>query len=154
MAAVDIFFLGLARAALRRERVYRDRTNPLDLPDRVLWVHTHLSRRTFLRLLNLIQPHLTRPTARAGALPPSTQLFVALKFYASGCFQLDAGYASGIHQTAAGKSIHAVSAALAARVDTFIKFPSTPQEIAAVNQGFYSIAGKHGKRAPLGSEFS
>ncbi len=137
----DVIFLGLVRAGLRRERVLRERNNPLEWREEDLQARIHISRATFMRVLGIIQPRLQRPTNRARALPVTTQAYVALKFYASGSFQLDVGDLSGVHQTTAGVWIHAVSQVLADRLDTYVKFPATDAELEEVRNGFFSIAG-------------
>ena len=81
--------------ALRRERVLRDRTNPLDIYDdgNLLYDDRELIERfSFYRagkcdLIEELSPLLQHPIDRNGASPPAMQLLIALRFYANGSFQ-------------------------------------------------------------------
>ncbi|KAL1261912.1 hypothetical protein QQF64_025358 [Cirrhinus molitorella] len=74
--------------AFRRERVMRDRTNPLDIyGDRELIERFRFSRVELLELINDLSPQLQHATDRNGALSPTLQVLISLRFYASGSFQ-------------------------------------------------------------------
>ncbi|KAL1278932.1 hypothetical protein QQF64_025605, partial [Cirrhinus molitorella] len=71
-----------------RERVMRDRTNPLDIyGDRELIERFRFSRVELLELINDLSPQLQHATDRNGALSPTLQVLISLRFYASGSFQ-------------------------------------------------------------------
>lgn len=82
------FILIQNRRQLRRERVFRDRNNPLDYMDDVDIIDKfRLPRFLILDLCGELRVHLEHLTGRSHAIPPSLQVMVALRFYASGNFQ-------------------------------------------------------------------
>ena len=77
------------------ERVFRDRSNPLDCYDDLELVQRfRFSRLSNLKIAELIQGDLNS-TDRSHAAHPHLQVCVALQFFASGTFQLLCG--DGVH---------------------------------------------------------
>lgn len=75
----------LGGAALRRERVFRGRSNPLDLYDDVdMFKKYRFNRAGVIFLMTELQNNLEHATKWSKALPASLQLFVALRFFATG----------------------------------------------------------------------
>ena len=58
-----------------------------DMSDDELLQTTRFTRSAVDALLSYVEDDLQRPTHRAHALPPDSQLIAALQFYASGSFQ-------------------------------------------------------------------
>ena len=85
-AALHILDLEIA-SSLRRQRVFRDRLNPLDeYSDGEFIARYRISRYIFMELLNEIPSKLFRSTTRSHSIPPTTQLAVTLQFLATGTF--------------------------------------------------------------------
>ena len=61
---------------LRRERVFRDRQNPLDcLSDEELISRYRFDRLTILHIVELVSAEISRPTSRGGhVIPPHIQV--------------------------------------------------------------------------------
>ena len=84
---------------LHKPRVFRDRTQPLDcMDDDELISRYRMPRMCITELCDLLATELQRTTARSCALPVSTQVLVALRFYATGSMQCVAGDLHGISQ--------------------------------------------------------
>ena len=80
--------IGLIESSLRRQRVFRDRLNPLDAySDFEFITRYRITQYMFLELLERISAKLHRTTARSYPTVPATQLAVALQFLANGTFQ-------------------------------------------------------------------
>lgn len=81
--------------ALRRERRFRDRLDPLELSDSELIQKYRFPRQELTLLFQELQPQLERRTRRSQALPTHTQVLLALRFLASGSFQHVIGDTAG-----------------------------------------------------------
>ena len=87
MAAVYLRLRG--RAHNIRRKVFRDRENPLDyLDDTDIIRKYRLSRPLITNLCRMFQRDLQRSTMRSHAFPVSLQVMIALRFFATGSFQL------------------------------------------------------------------
>ena len=77
------------RRAVRRERIFRDRRNPLDVDDGVeLYERFRFRRLELLQLCDERRPIVDHPSPRNKALSCDMQVLIALRYYASGCFQI------------------------------------------------------------------
>jgi hypothetical protein len=75
-------FLRRRRQNIRRNRVFRDRDNPMDYTDDADIISKYmLSRPLILNLCQMFQNDLQRPTMRSHAFSVSLQIIVALRFY-------------------------------------------------------------------------
>ena len=84
------------RRALRGQRVFRDRQNPLELDDIEIFNKYRLPRQVILDLIETLETDLLRTTQRSCALSVVTQVFTSLRYFASGSFYLDVGDNHGI----------------------------------------------------------
>ena len=76
------------RRNLRRNRIFRDRINPLEQYDDVdLMKRFRMPRHVILEVINLIETEIEHPTQRSHAIPASLQVLCALRYYATGNFQ-------------------------------------------------------------------
>ncbi|XP_004209423.2 putative nuclease HARBI1 [Hydra vulgaris] len=75
---------------LRRERLSRDRTNPLDIYDDVDLYQKFLRTSCFY-LENLLKTDLQPKSNQSFCVPPIYQVLCALRFYATGSFQIVIG---------------------------------------------------------------
>ena len=83
---MDFVAAYLAGRAIRRERRFRDRLDPLALSDSELLLNYRFPRQKLILLFEEIYPHLRRMT-RSHAVPTHTQVLLALRLLASGSFQ-------------------------------------------------------------------
>ena len=76
--------------SLRKQRVFRDRLNPLEwnMTEHEIKSRFRFFRPTIYFIFGLIKPLIERPTRRSVALPPLMVLCIALRFYAEGLFYL------------------------------------------------------------------
>ncbi|CAC5410350.1 HARBI1 [Mytilus coruscus] len=119
------YWLLAGRRAMRRERVFRDRTNPLDLYDDLELVERfRFDRQTILQIADLLQEDLESSTLRNHAIPPVMKVLIALICYASVSFQNIIADTFNIDQSTVSRTIHSDSNALVRRAPKFIKFPS------------------------------
>lgn len=130
------------RIYLRRERLFRDRLNPLEFYDDLeLYKRFRFDRHSIMYITEMLQLDLQRPTERNLAIPVRSQVLVALRFYATGSFQVLVGDSYGIHKSTVSRIIHRVSRALARQINNFITFPTTLQEMNQSKHLFYNICG-------------
>ena len=99
------------RRHLRRERIFRDRLNPLDrYNDDELFRRFRFPRRELLQLIDTFAEDLNYPCA-------SMQILVALRFYVTGSFQEVIGDTFGVSKATICNIIHRVSRTLAAAIN-------------------------------------
>ena len=111
--------------SLRRQRVFRDRLNPMDAySDFDFIARYRITKYMFVDLLNKISTKLNRSTARSHSIAPTTQLAVALQFLATGTFQTVIASAHGISQTSVSRCVTAVTKALTS-IYIFSEYNST-----------------------------
>ncbi|KAK0141582.1 putative nuclease HARBI1 [Merluccius polli] len=122
-------------------RPLRDRMDPLTLPDHVLIRQYRLSRPAIVFLADNLSNDLKRETRRSTPLPVVLQIMAALRFYASGSFQMVVGGTLGVSQSSISRVVRDVSNALCRRARQFIKFPATNEECIRTKQQFFDIAG-------------
>ena len=131
------------RRAIRRERIFRDRTNPLDLwTDQQMHAKYRFSRLACLNIIDLLQDQLQHTTSRNHALPPSLQVFIALRFLGHGSLTDDAGAEPhGVSVPTACRAVRRVVRALCRLKSRFIKFPNTPEEVQHNQRSFMAVRG-------------
>lgn len=118
MAAI---LFAIQHAAIRRERVFRDRLHPLDLyDDQQMFKLYRFTRQGCLHIIDRLEDRLAHQTARNHALPPSLQVFVALRYYATGSVMDDTRCIHGIHLSTASRTIRRVTQALCELKDEVI----------------------------------
>ena len=129
------------RESLRKQRVFRDRIQPLDfMDDDELISRYRLPRHCIIELCDTMTNDLQRPSMRSHALPVSTQVLVALRYYATGSMQRVAGDLHGISQPSVSRCVSAVSASLTRLASTYIKFPTDEATQRHVMNDFYKTA--------------
>ena len=127
-SALHILDLEIA-SSLRRQRVFRDRLNPLnEYSDGEFIARYRISRYIFTEFLNEIPNKLFRSTTRSHSIPPTTQLAIALQFLATGTFQIVVASAHGISQTSVSRYVTAVCDGLASIASRYIQFPSESRQ--------------------------
>lgn len=72
----------------RRDRIFRDRTRPLDIyDDQDLIRRYRMPRQGIFNLVDILHDDLQPPTARSYSIPATLQVLTALRYYATGSFQ-------------------------------------------------------------------
>ena len=88
MAHLMLDFLHDDRRPLRRERLFRDRMNPLEKYDEVeIKAPFRFERHNILRITDELRPMIQHTTGRNKALSPLHQVCIFLRFAATGCMQ-------------------------------------------------------------------
>ncbi|KAI4463724.1 hypothetical protein MML48_4g00007466 [Holotrichia oblita] len=92
------------------------------------------------RLIHLLAPHIVVPS-RVSALSVTRKVLTALRFFASGSYQLDIGrnLNLGLSQSSVSRCVAEVSDALNNQqiLDQFIRFPQNYEELNQIRNEFY-----------------
>ena len=121
--------------------MFRDRDNPLDYLDDTDIIRKYiLSRPLITNLCRMFQRDLQRSTMRSHAFPVSLQVMVALRFFATGSFQLVNADVYNISRANVSHISRDVTACLIRVCNQFIKMPTDQAELHTIMQGFYDIA--------------
>ena len=122
----DLMFMHMRRRRnIRRERVFRDHKNPIDIfGDVELYERFRFRRNDILGIVDEIQDDIKYPATRQGSLPAVLQLLITLRFYATGCFQNTVGEMIGIIQPTASRTIHQVTNAIRQHMDLWVHLPT------------------------------
>ena len=129
------------RRAMRRERVFRDRRNPLEIfDDEELQARYRFSRQGIMKITDVIAPDIEHPTKRNCALLPYQQVLIARQYYATGTFHLVAGDPLQVTQPTACRAIHRVTNGLCRKIKDFVKFPDE-NSLPRIKDGFFNIRG-------------
>ena len=68
---------------MRRERIFRDRTNPLEIYDDLELIERfRFDRGTILQITQLLQDDLESSNFRDKAIPPLIKVLISLRFFA------------------------------------------------------------------------
>ncbi len=130
------------RRQFRRNRVIRDRTNPLDVyNDNEVFERYRFSRVRIFELEEDLRVDLEHQSQRNSALSPLFQLLVALRYYASGYFHNFAGDMINIHRTTACRAIRRVSVVLKRKMGQYIYFTRDRHALNATKTKFRNIGG-------------
>ena len=96
--------------ARRRERVFRDRTNPLEIyNDTEMFKKYRFDRAGVVNIIDTLPDQLEHPTNRNKALSPSQQVFVALQFFATGSVLDDSSTIHVVSRATTSRTISRVS---------------------------------------------
>ena len=135
-------YLEYQRRLIRRERVFRDRTNPLDTyNDQELIKKYRLSRPMILYLIDTLEDDLSPTTIRNKAIPASLQIFISLRVLASGSFQEVIGDGHGVSKASVSRKLHKVCQAICRHLtNVYIKFPTSVAEQRRVKEQFFEVA--------------
>lgn len=107
----------------RRIRIFRDRTQPLDLyDDDELFRRFRFPRMELLAVIDRYSNDLQPFATRKGSLPPSLQIMIALRFYATGSFQEVVGDIFGVSKATVCMCIRRVSQVLSNSLNGVVSF--------------------------------
>nr|XP_033471311.1 putative nuclease HARBI1 [Epinephelus lanceolatus] len=129
----------IVRRACRRERVLRDRSDPLLHHDDHLYEWYRFSADGIRYLCRLLGPHIQHRTARSRAMTVPQMVCVALRFFASGMFLYSVGDAENLDKGAICRAIRGMYLALKSQMHVFITFPGH-RRMCSIKEGFYKIA--------------
>ena len=142
--AVFLHIRNEERAKNRRvmkPRIFRDRLHPLDAyDDEEIRKRYRLTRQLILTLHDMIQHEIEPQTNRNMAVPAILQIFIALRYYACGSFQVVVGDSIGVHRSTVSRIITRVTASICGLKHRYVTFPRTRQAIQQTKEDFYDIA--------------
>ncbi|XP_064643035.1 putative nuclease HARBI1 [Lineus longissimus] len=120
------------RRAIRRERIFRDRFDPIDSMREDLFMKRYrFPKNICIDFCRELSAELQHPTERNHALTVSMQVRTALRFFASGNNQSSVWDNHHISVSSASRCINSVSSALAARIDQHVYFPNNLKHVKA-----------------------
>ncbi|XP_041362146.1 putative nuclease HARBI1 [Gigantopelta aegis] len=127
--------------AMRRERVFRDRDDPYDsLSEECFRMRFRLTKNTVQNVTDMVRQDIEQPTRRNHDVSSELQVLIALRFYATGGFQLTMAGVHGLSQTTVCNVLKRVTIALARLRPHYIAFPNNV-ELDSVKVRFLNIAG-------------
>ncbi|XP_038057592.1 putative nuclease HARBI1 [Patiria miniata] len=131
-----------ARRAIRRERLFRDRRNPLDsLNDEEILTRYRFTRHGVFQVLERVADELESDTRRSNAISPLMQLLTTLRFFGTGAFYTVEGDLHDVSVPSVCRIVHRVANSLARLTDRHIRFPVDIQDVMKTKQGFFDKAG-------------
>lgn len=133
------FFFLYQRRMLRRERLFRDRLNPLEFYDELEIKNLfRLERPSIIYIADLLNDRLSFTSARNCSLTPIQQVCLALRFYASGCHQLSLGTLVHVDQATVSRTCWKVTEAIC---DVLGHRISLPANLNTIKDVFYEASG-------------
>ena len=128
------------RRNIRRNRVFRDRSHPLEIySDEKVFKKFRFRRHEILELTNRVRDGLVFHVQRKGALTPLLQVLLGLRFYATGAIQDAVGDLIGVEQPTVSRVVTRVTNELVDRCADFIFMPSQ-READTSKQTFFAMA--------------
>lgn len=122
-------------------RNIRDRRNPFEIFTNVEFEKRYrFDKNTVIHLNEFISPTLAPVSLRKSTLSVLEQLLIALRFYATGTFQIVVGDDINVHKTTVSRVVYKVSKAIAKLARTYITMPTTSRELREVKAEFYCLA--------------
>ncbi|XP_053544810.1 putative nuclease HARBI1 [Bombina bombina] len=133
-----------------QERVFRARTQFLNLPEEVVMQRYRLHPSLIRDLCHILEHDLQPSTGRSHALPVYVKVTAALDFYTSGTFQTPAGDAAGISQASMSRCVTQVTEAIVRRAHRFIRFPQSHGQHRSISRDFLRLHGFPGAVGVVG----
>ena len=107
----------LHRRLFRRERLFRDRTNPFDMySDHDMFMRYRFGKGDLWQICEVLSDELSFANARLGSTSPIIQLLLTLRILACGGFLLDTGDSFGLTKATVGRLFDRVVTVLAGRL--------------------------------------
>ncbi|XP_071804951.1 putative nuclease HARBI1 [Asterias amurensis] len=94
-----------------------------------------------IHIIDMIEDRLQHPTRRNHALPASLQVFIALRFYATGCLFDCASEMHGCSIATCSRVLRRVTPELCRLRNDIVKFPTTPAAVQGTQRDFFAKAG-------------
>lgn len=125
---------------LNRQRIIRDRSNPLDSDSEDLIIKKfRLSRLIIFSLIDTFEEDHPFRTRRSRAIPPALQVMVSLRFFATGSLLSPLSDSFGISKSSSSRIIRRFAKVIVRRASQYIAFDMDNLERSPL--AFYSIAG-------------
>jgi len=130
---------------------HREKTNYMEMdpmvhyPEEAFKRRYRMSKDSFKQLLVLLERDLTHESDRGNPISAEKQILVAIRYYATGSFQVVMGDTIGISQSQVSKIVAKVSIAICSLYKQFIVFP-TNQNSANIMNGFYRLLEEQNSR--------
>ena len=127
----------------RKARVYRREIDPLACyTENELRSRYRFGKEGLQFIIDLLAEEISPSTRRSHSLSASEQVLITLRFLASGSFLEVVGDTFlSYNKSTVSRVIRRVTQCLAAKVNDFVKFPSTTNERDEVKRGFFRIGG-------------
>ena len=123
-------------------RVYQTPVPIFSLTNEKFFKLYRYDKATFQGICDMIKDDLHHPkTAKRISIPESYQLAIALRYYATGEFQIDVGEGLHVSQTTVNRCITAVSKALDKRFDDYVRWPTDAATRNQIKGSFFEKAG-------------
>ncbi|XP_044750059.1 putative nuclease HARBI1 isoform X2 [Coccinella septempunctata] len=127
---------------LRRPRSFKNLNDPFEMYNDAEFKHRfRFHKNSVMELLHKIGEKIEAPTKRNRALNAKMQIIVALRFYATGGFQMTIGDHVNITKPTVCRIVKRVSTEIAKLKPNYISMPKTRQKRLEVASGFHDIAG-------------
>ena len=140
MARIAIVADYVNRRNLRKQRVFRDRQNPLDhLSDAEVLRNYRFTRQTIFLLTDAFAPDLEHPTRRNYSLSSQLQLLIGLRFFATGAPHHVFAEMFGVERSTISRVITDVIRVLVSKAADYIVFPTDGDSLRTVKQQFYQL---------------
>ncbi|XP_028437520.1 putative nuclease HARBI1 [Perca flavescens] len=130
----------ILRRAFRRERFFRDRSDPLAFDDSHLYERYRFCGDGIRFLCRLLGPKIQHRTTQNHALTIPQTVCIGLRFFASGIFLYAVGDAENLSKATVCRSIRQMYLALKGFLNIFITFPGH-KRTCFIKEEFYKIAG-------------
>ncbi|XP_062569660.1 putative nuclease HARBI1 [Saccostrea cucullata] len=126
--------------SLRKQRVFRDRSQPLDsFDDSKLISRYRFPRRIIFDLIDGVDEQLRPYTERSHAIPTQLQVLCTLRYIAKADFFSEVGDVHGVSKSSVSVCLPRVCQALCEHLQN-IKFPSSVHSLRKIKDEFHSIA--------------
>ena len=123
MAAV-IYLRYRNRRAIRRNRIFRDRTHPLEIyNDEQIYTKFRFYRHLILQLTDEVRNDIEVVLSRKGSQTPILQVLLTPRFYAKGTLQNVIGELLGVDQSTVSRIVNKFTNAFFRRMNQFIVWP-------------------------------
>ncbi|XP_041671994.1 putative nuclease HARBI1 [Cheilinus undulatus] len=129
----------IIRRAFGRERVFRDRSDPLVFGDDYLIERYRFSGNGLRYLCRLLGPEIQHQTVFSHALTVPWMVSVTVRFLASGSFLYSVGDAENLNKGTIHLAVRRVCLALKSLIHIFITFPGH-RRLLYIKEDFYKIA--------------
>lgn len=123
----------------RKEKSFQERLDDKYYDDEEFRRRFRFYKNTFNYICTMLEADLDHEHLRGGALTVKQQIMVALRYYATGSFQMVIGDITGIHQSTVCRSIHIVSRSIARKLNQFIRMPVNIDEVTRSMTAFYEM---------------
>lgn len=131
----------LSHLSFVRQRIFRDRRNPLDIYDeQELYERFRFGRQGIAMIVSMVREDLEHRTKRSRAVPAELQVVVALHFLATASFLITSGDTIHVHVSMASRIVHRFVSAVLKHMRQFITFP-LGQQAADIQRAFFEVAG-------------